>query len=203
MANSKEYSFKATDLLTLPNILTYIRLLLIAPFTWFFLREEYIPAAICIGISGLSDCLDGFFARKLNQVTDIGKMLDPIADKITLFAVVICMAVYLPIVIPVLCILLIKDVLMLIGGSHLIKLKINPPAAKWYGKAGTIVFYFSVCIIVFLKAVFSIEYLWLDYVLLTLTAVSMVFALYKYTKVYFNILRKNNKRSIIDKAKDK
>ena len=81
------WSFKTSDLVTIPNIITYVRFVLIIPFVYFFLAEQYIYAAICIGLSGLSDCFDGMAARKLNQVTPLGKILDPIADKVTLFAV--------------------------------------------------------------------------------------------------------------------
>ena len=90
------WSFKTSDLVTIPNIITYVRFVLIIPFVYFFLAEQYIYAAICIGLSGLSDCFDGMAARKLNQVTPLGKILDPIADKVTLFAVVICMVIYVP-----------------------------------------------------------------------------------------------------------
>lgn len=60
-------------------------------------------------------------ARKLNQVTPLGKILDPIADKVTLFAVVICMVIYVPMVLPILVTLLVKDLIMLLGGADLIK----------------------------------------------------------------------------------
>lgn len=115
------WSFKTSDLVTIPNIITYVRFVLIIPFVYFFLAEQYIYAAICIGLSGLSDCFDGMAARKLNQVTPLGKILDPIADKVTLFAVVICMVIYVPMVLPILVALLVKDLLMLLGGADLIK----------------------------------------------------------------------------------
>ena len=67
------WSFKTSDLVTIPNIITYVRFVLIIPFVYFFLAEQYIYAAICIGLSGLSDCFDGMAARKLNQVTPLGK----------------------------------------------------------------------------------------------------------------------------------
>ena len=138
------WSFKTSDLVTIPNIITYVRFVLIIPFVYFFLAEQYIYAAICIGLSGLSDCFDGMAARKLNQVTPLGKILDPIADKVTLFAVVICMVIYVPMVLPILVTLLVKE-------------RLTPPSANWYGKVGTIIFYFSVCLIVFLKAFFAYE----------------------------------------------
>ena len=151
------WSFKTSDLVTIPNIITYVRFVLIIPFVYFFLAEQYIYAAICIGLSGLSDCFDGMAARKLNQVTPLGKILDPIADKVTLFAVVICMVIYVPMVLPILVTLLVKDLIMLLVGADLIKKRLTPPSANWYGKVGTIIFYFSVCLIVFLKAFFAYE----------------------------------------------
>ena len=124
------WSFKTSDLVTIPNIITYVRFVLIIPFVYFFLAEQYIYAAICIGLSGLSDCFDGMAARKLNQVTPLGKILDPIADKVTLFAVVICMVIYVPMVLPILVTLLVKDLIMLLGGADLIKKKTHSAFCK-------------------------------------------------------------------------
>lgn len=181
-----------SDLWTVPNLLTYLRFVLVVPFVVLFLNEKYLASAICIGLSGISDCLDGFFARRLNQVTQLGKLLDPIADKITLISVMLCMAFYAPNVIPILVILIAKDVAMLIGGVSLLKRKIAPPAAEWFGKLATIVFYFAVCVIVFLKAVINYENLLIDDILLSITAVVMLYALYRYAKIY-KLLIKNDK----------
>ena len=186
------WSFKTSDLVTIPNIITYVRFVLIIPFVYFFLAEQYIYAAICIGLSGLSDCFDGMAARKLNQVTPLGKILDPIADKVTLFAVVICMVIYVPMVLQILVTLLVKDLIMLLGGADLIKKRLTPPSANWYGKVGTIIFYFSVCLIVFLKAFFAYENMVLDLILLSVTAASMLYALYRYGKIYFAMIKEYN-----------
>lgn len=193
--DNKNQDFNKADIFTVPNILTYLRIVLIAPFVAFFLMEEYGYAVVCIVLSGLSDCFDGLLARKLNQVTDLGKILDPIADKLTLIAVMICMVVYAPNVMPILIVLIIKDFAMLLGGCNLLKMGIAPPAAEWYGKVATIVFYFSVSIIVFLKAVIDFESLILDIILLSLTSVMMVYALYRYAKTYRRLVReyKENK----------
>ena len=188
---NKKIIKQKSDLWTVPNILTYLRFALVVPFVILFLHEKYLESAICIGLSGISDCLDGFFARKLNQVTQLGKLLDPIADKITLISVMFCMAFYAPNVIPILVILIAKDVAMLIGGVSLLKRKITPPAAEWFGKLATIVFYFAVCIIVFLKAVINYENL-----LLSITAVVMLYALYRYAKIFMALIKE-------DKAKKK
>ena len=192
MENKKAIIIKKSDLFTIPNILTYIRFLLIIPFSYFFLCESYVESAICIGVSGLTDCFDGMIARKFNQVTALGKLLDPIADKFTLLAVVICMVIYIPSVLPALIVLLLKDVLMLLGATDLVKKGLTPPAAKWYGKLGTIVFYISVCVIVFLKAAFNYENYALDITLLSMTAFTMIFALYQYGRIYFQMIKEYN-----------
>lgn len=180
-----------SDLWTVPNLLTYLRFVLVVPFVILFLSEKYLLSAICIGLSGISDCLDGFFARKLNQVTQLGKLLDPIADKVTLISVMLCMAFYAPNVIPILVVLIAKDVAMLIGGISLLKRKITPPAAEWFGKLATIVFYFAVCIIVFMKAAINYENLLLDDILLSVTAVAMLYALYRYAKIYRELIKED------------
>ena len=86
-------------LFTVPNILCYFRIVLIAPMLIFFFiarsndyAEKYtISAAACLVLSGLSDFFDGMLARKLNQVTELGKMLDPVADKLTQIAMMFCL----------------------------------------------------------------------------------------------------------------
>lgn len=188
---NENWSFKSTDLVTVPNLLTYMRLLLVAPFICFFLQKNYIAAAICIGISGLTDCFDGMLARRLNQVTSLGKILDPIADKVTLFSVALCMLIYIPSLLPLLGILMFKEITMLFCGLILLTKRITPPAAKWYGKFATVVFYFSVTTIIFLKAVFNYESAVLIIGLFLLTAIVMVFAMVKYAIMFFALLKEN------------
>ncbi|MGN0470725.1 MAG: CDP-alcohol phosphatidyltransferase family protein, partial [Acutalibacteraceae bacterium] len=69
--------------LTVPNLLSFIRILVIPPLIIFLLDQNFIMAGVMLIISGVSDMFDGMIARKFNQVTQLGKMLDPIADKLT------------------------------------------------------------------------------------------------------------------------
>ena len=100
----------------------------------------------------------------------------------------------MPSTLPLLTLLILKDVLMLLGGMDLVKRGITPPAAKWYGKIGTIVFYFSICIIVFLKAVFEYENMYLDFILIFVTTITMFFALFQYAKIYFSLIKENSRK---------
>ena len=140
-----------------------------------------------IGLSGLSDCFDGLLARKLHQVTSLGKILDPIADKVTLIAVAVCMVVYLPAIMPIMLVLMAKEFLMLLGGFILLLRKMTPPPANIFGKIATLVFYFVICLIIFIKILTGHENMVLIYIGLVLVALAMVTALIQYAVVFFRM----------------
>ena len=81
--------FKYEDIFLIPNLITYLRFLLIAPLIITFNLDMKTYFYAILAVSFLSDFLDGFAARKLNQQSELGKALDPIADGITLFAFII------------------------------------------------------------------------------------------------------------------
>ena len=117
---------------------------------------DYYPyAGLILILSGLSDMFDGFFARRLHQETELGKILDPIADKLTLAAVVICMwHIYhssFPWISVALGIMLLKEILMAIGGLVIVSKGQKLVKAKWWGKVATVVFYTCMILIVALN----------------------------------------------------
>ena len=179
--------------INVPNTLTVIRFIVIVPMVQFLLKEEYIQAGIMILISALSDMMDGFLARRLNQVTDLGKILDPIADKLTLIAVVICVNVLYPEVMPFVLVLFAKELLMLAGGAFLLKFRIRPPAAKWFGKLSTVLFYSSITTLIMLKAIWGYNNDILTLTLLSVTTVSMLFSLVMYFILFVGLVREKNK----------
>lgn len=181
----KEYELDAKHIFTIPNILSYIRILLIVPFVILFVEEQYFWAATCLILSGLSDCIDGFLARKLNQVTQIGKMLDPLADKLTLIAIGVCICIKQPMVIPVILVMVTKDILMIIGASYMMKKGVLPFASEWYGKAATTCFYVSVTAIVVFELILKIENFWIaSLIMLSITTVIMIYSLVRYTMIF-------------------
>ena len=82
---------------------------------------------ILLLLSALSDMLDGLIARRLHQVTALGRILDPMADKLTLIAVVIGLNVLYPDMVPFTLILFCKEMLMLTGGAFLLRMRLHPP----------------------------------------------------------------------------
>ena len=101
--------FLKKDNFNIPNMLSFIRIIIIIPFVLYFLNDDYLFAALMLVLSGVSDMFDGIIARKLNQITKLGKILDPVADKLTLTAVIICMGVKFPEIVPLVVILILKD----------------------------------------------------------------------------------------------
>lgn len=185
--------------ITVPNILSLIRIVIIVPLVISFLNRRFIEAGVYLLISGLSDMFDGAIARKFNQVTQLGKILDPIADKLTLIAVVVCLAVLFPSVWPIVIILMSKDILMLMGGAVLLCMKLRPPAAKWYGKAATAIFYISIITMVCLSAIFDYENDVLDLILMGLTLIAMIVAFVSYAVIFVRLI-KEKKNSDKNKA---
>lgn len=200
----RQYSMKEIikHNLTIPNLLSLLRLIVIYPFIVFAINKNFIAAGIMLLISGLSDLFDGIIARKFNQVTQLGKMLDPVADKLTLIAVIICLYVLFPFVLPFMIVLFSKEVLMLLGGMLLLKKKIKPPAARWYGKAATMIFYISVISIILMKAIWNIEEAWLIIVLFIITTAVMLFALVMYFRVFVDILKHQDQAPKFGSADD-
>ena len=85
---------KKDQILTIPNLLSIIRLLMIPLIIWLYCEaQQYGLAVIVILLSGLTDIVDGFIARKYHMVSDFGKILDPAADKLTQAALILCLSV--------------------------------------------------------------------------------------------------------------
>lgn len=134
---------------TIPNLLSFIRILLIPVFAVLFYNGHNVAAVIVLAISGFSDLIDGKIARKFNQVSNLGKMLDPIADKLTVFAIAIILFLkfwsaentVLHSFAWVFLLFIGKDVLMILVGGIMIGMGMRPCAAEIFGKLATVIFY--------------------------------------------------------------
>ena len=129
--------FQKKDIFTIPNIMSYVRILLIPVFCVLYLKEFYLWAAIVVAVSSLTDLFDGMVARKFNQVTELGKALDPIADKLSHAALAICIAVRYPLMWALIGLMAVKEGYMGIMGLYFLKRGKMLNGAKWYGKVCT------------------------------------------------------------------
>lgn len=184
--------------ITIPNALSVLRLLLIPAFVFYFLGNRVWEAAIVLILSGLSDLFDGMIARKLNQITALGMMLDPLADKLTQAAVAVCMAIQQPMLIPLLAVFVLKEGAMIIAACVLLKKKKRPCAAQWYGKAATAMFYVAFAVIVALKGIWNYENNLLTITLLSVTVFMMVYALIRYFQIFMQTLHSDDPKDRMD-----
>lgn len=185
--------------LNIPNALTALRCILIIPFVIFFMRNNYVAALIVLAVSGITDMLDGWIARKFNQFTELGQMLDPLSDKLTQMAIAVCFAVREPMLVPLLAIFVVKECLMVAGALNLIsRNKKKPTGSKWYGKTATALFYISFGVIFALSVAGKGDNFAVDVVLLSITAVFMIYAFIRYAKTYFEILHSDDPKYTLD-----
>lgn len=126
---------------TLPNLFSYFRLILIPVFVTLYLKDSYLFAFITLIVSWVSDVADGLIARRFNMVTDLGKVLDPLADKLTQGAMIICVATNYSAMWILIGFLVVKEIAMVTMGYYVLKLTNELNSARWYGKLCTGVLY--------------------------------------------------------------
>lgn len=127
---------------TIPNVISMFRLLLIPFFIWAYagLRNNLLTV-ILLAVSGLSDVLDGFIARRFNMVSDLGKALDPLADKLTQIAMLFCLVFRYKYMLIPLILLTVKEFIAGTTGIAVIKATNKVRSAEWHGKLATLTLY--------------------------------------------------------------
>ena len=125
------------QLRTLPNLLSLLRLALVPVFLVLIITGHSISAFLVLAVASFTDWLDGYLARKLNQVTRIGALLDPAADRLYIFATLIGLAVTgaIPAWLPV--VVISRDVLLTFTIPVLASRNYGPLPVHFFGKAGT------------------------------------------------------------------
>lgn len=126
-----------------PNILTMFRFVLI-PFIFIsIIQSNYIAAFVLLTISGITDILDGFIARKFNFITNFGKLIDPLSDKATQLSVLAALCIENIIPLWILFVVFLKEIIMIAGASFLYGKELVV-SSKWYGKLATVLFYIAI-----------------------------------------------------------
>lgn len=175
------------QIFTIPNMLSFFRLLLIPIFIWqYCIEKNYMMTAVLLIISGATDVADGFIARHFNMISDFGKALDPVADKLTQFAMLGCLITrFKQMVIPFVLIF-IKELVTGIFGLVVIKKTGEVKGADWHGKVTTVLLYLTIIIHV----------LWYDIsettslILVALCVCMMLLSFVLYSIKYMNALKK-------------
>ena len=142
--------------LTIPNLLSVLRILVIPVFAYFFMAGEPLWAIVMLALSGISDFLDGKIARKFNQVSALGKVLDPVADKLTQITLAVILFIAfnkaedatLKAFSWIFLVFIIKELIMVVFGGIMLLLNLRPSAAEIFGKVATFAFYAIMLVIV-------------------------------------------------------
>lgn len=188
----------------IPNILTIIRFLLIPFILLAIASGNYLLAFIIFTISGLTDILDGFIARKFNLISNFGKLMDPLADKLTQIALLSALVLQNIIPVWILLVVLLKELIMVIGASFLYG-KSVVVYSRWYGKLATVLFYIAIVTSLLTKQ-FNVPYN-IATPIYCLALIATIFSLIMYVKTLYNkgFINKDdlNKDVTVDKKEKK
>ena len=167
----------------IPNILTLCRFILIPFIFGFILEKNFLMAFIFLTISGLTDVLDGFIARKYNFITNFGKLIDPLADKCTQISTLIALSWINIIPFWFLMVVFLKEAIMIAGASFLYG-KNLVVSSRWYGKLATVLFYIAI-VCSFIINYFNLG-LSFDNYIYYLALAATIFALIMYYVDFYN-----------------
>ncbi len=176
--------FNKKDLFTIPNIMGYVRILLIPVFCWLYITAEterdYLWATGVVLFSSFTDLFDGMIARKFHQVTELGKVLDPVADKLTHAALAVCLATRYPLMWALLALMALKEGYMAVMGLHFLKQGKMLDGAMWFGKVCTATLFAGLFCLFFFYKMSALT----ANILIGIMMVMMVFTLCMYIPVF-------------------
>lgn len=135
---NQEYSPKAMNrVLTVPNLISFLRICSIPYLAWLITKNHMILALVVLAISAFSDCIDGYIARRWNQVSKLGQILDPIADRLLIIFSTVALAIAAIIPWWALALVVLRDVIMAALVVLLAQHDYGPLPVNFVGKAGT------------------------------------------------------------------
>lgn len=178
------------EILTIPNFLSLFRLVLIPVYVHLYVTavtdREFAVAAGVMALSCLTDLVDGKIARRFHMISNVGKLLDPLADKLTQLALFLCLSVKYPILYPVLMLFLVKEFFQL--GAVIANLRRGKalPGALMAGKVCTTVLFVSLIALVLFP---NLKPLTVDLIVLT-DAVFLAISFVSYILAYYGKNRK-------------
>ena len=120
----------------------------------FLANDNFMLAGIFLLVSGITDCLDGFIARKFNMITNFGKVYDPFVDKLMQITAIVCLAIAEVIPVWIILLVMVKELAMIVTGGILYLKKIVV-YSNWYGKLSTVLFYAVIVVMILWKDVIS------------------------------------------------
>ena len=178
------------QLLTIPNAMSIFRIALVPFIIWAYAVERYYLVFGLLAVSALSDVLDGVVARRFNMCSEFGKFLDPLADKLTQVALVVClMTRYTPIRI-LFAIIVVKEIVLTYLAAVALKKYNSVNSARWYGKLCTMVLEASIIVLLVVPTVPE-NVVW---ILTVVCAFLLLLAFVMYAILFIGILVRGKKQ---------
>lgn len=178
--------FQKEQILTIPNLLSLVRIGLIPVIIWLYcVEKEYTLAVAVIFLSGVTDIVDGWIARHFNMVSDFGKILDPLADKLTQATMIICLTVKYKLMYGIIGLFAFKEILMSTLGLLVIRKRDAVNSAKWHGKVNTVILYTVMMLLILFPGLPKP----LANTMIVLSGCMMLISLCLYAKFYIGELR--------------
>lgn len=173
--NEHTSSERENRIITIPNILSVCRILMIPVFIWAYcFRKEYLLAFLILCLSGATDLVDGFIARTFHMVSNLGKALDPIADKVTQGAVLLCLGIRFPQMFFLAGLLAAKEITTGLMSLSAIRKTKEVKSADWHGKITTCLLYFTMLLHILWSGITQTASLFLTVVCVIVMTVSFV-----------------------------
>lgn len=173
--NEHTSSERENRIITIPNILSVCRILMIPVFIWAYcFRKEYLLAFLILCLSGATDLVDGFIARTFHMVSNLGKALDPIADKLTQGAVLLCLGIRFPQMFFLAGLLAAKEITTGLMSLSAIRKTKEVKSADWHGKITTCLLYFTMLLHILWSGITQTASLFLTVVCVIVMTVSFV-----------------------------
>lgn len=177
------------DIWTIPNILSYFRILLIPVMVLCYLHVENPWAVVgVVALSGVTDVADGYIARRFNMISDFGKFIDPVADKLTQVAMAGCLIMRYPLMWLLFLLMIMRESCLFIWGYLAIRENSYMSGAKWYGKVSTAIVY-GVMFFLFLLPEMTV----LADVLIIVCSVAVGGSMILYGKYYYDLFKKQGR----------
>jgi cardiolipin synthase (CMP-forming) len=158
---------------TVPNALTLLRLLLVGVMAWLFIGEHPILAMAVYLFAAATDLLDGYIARHFNQISNIGKALDPIADKAMTITALVCMLAEGYLTLGLLLVIIVKEGMVIVGGVLVYFIYGKVVASNLFGKISAAAYFFAVMLLFLHNNVSPVD-AWFMYLAVAMNIAAMV-----------------------------
>lgn len=169
-------------IITIPNVLSILRILLIIPIAIYIWQDNLVPVFVLVVIAVASDFLDGILARRLNQISEWGKILDPLADKLAVITILIVL--YFKHQVPLWLVIIVaaRDLAIIILGLLLAKKYRMVTASNFIGKVAA-----NILALMVISYIFNIKIL--ELIFTPFAIIFVIISSYSYLKRYINMKR--------------